>query len=164
MIARLRLIAGPNGSGKTTLTHFLRQHHNLNFGHYINADELEEWLKRNGKISFRRFGLKITAPQVFEEFFHQHALALRCGNVSFAIRRNTLYLELPLEQYSYFTALFADFVREQLLKTKSSFAFETVMSGEDKIALLERARQAGYRIYLYFICTDDVLINRPAGK
>ncbi len=159
-MARLRIIAGPNGSGKTTLTHFLRQQHNLNFGHYINADELEEWLKRNERISFRRFGLKITAPQVFEEFFHQHVLASRCGNVSFTIRRNTLYLESPLEHYSYFTALFADFLREQLLESKSSFAFETVMSGADKIAFLGKARQAGYRIYLYFICIDDVFINK----
>jgi predicted ABC-type ATPase len=159
-MARLRLIAGPNGSGKTTLTHFLRKQYDLNFGYYINADELELWLKRNGRISFRRFGLKITAPQLFEDFFHRHALAQRCGNMSFTIRRNTLYLESSLEQYSYFTALFADFVREQLLESKSSFAFETVRSGADKIALLEKAKQAGYRIYLYFICIDDVFINK----
>jgi predicted ABC-type ATPase len=59
-MVRLRLIAGPNGSGKTTLTHFLRQQLNLNFGYYINADDLEMWLKRNGRISFHRFGLRVS--------------------------------------------------------------------------------------------------------
>jgi predicted ABC-type ATPase len=34
------------------------------------------------------------------------------------------------------------------------------MSGNDKIELLQRAKQKGFRIYLYYICTDDVIINK----
>ncbi len=34
------------------------------------------------------------------------------------------------------------------------------MSGLDKIDLLSHAKKNGYRIYLYFICTDDDLINK----
>ena len=37
--------------------------------------------------------------------------------------------------------------------------FETVMSSPDKIALLEKAQQLGYRTYLYYIATDDPAIN-----
>jgi predicted ABC-type ATPase len=34
------------------------------------------------------------------------------------------------------------------------------MSGKDKIELLQTAKQRGYRTYLYYICTDDVIINK----
>jgi predicted ABC-type ATPase len=37
--------------------------------------------------------------------------------------------------------------------------FETVMSSADKIGLLADARLIGYRVYLYYICTDSPLIN-----
>ena len=34
------------------------------------------------------------------------------------------------------------------------------MSGNDKIKLLTDSHAAGYRNYLYYICTDNVLINK----
>ena len=40
-----------------------------------------------------------------------------------------------------------------------SFSFETVMSSPDKVTLLEKAQQLGYRTYLYYIATDDPAIN-----
>lgn len=33
------------------------------------------------------------------------------------------------------------------------------MSGEDKIAFLRKARQAGFRTYLYYVATEDPEIN-----
>jgi predicted ABC-type ATPase len=153
------MIAGPTGSGKTTLTNFLRYVYHLNFGYYINADDIQAILKRNGKMSFRRFGLKIT-PDSFSSFFDAHSLKSNCQGVHFFIRRNTLYLNQPLNNFSYFAALFADFIRQQLMEAQQTFSFETVMSGSDKITLLQQAKSAGYRIYLYYVATDDVLINK----
>lgn len=34
------------------------------------------------------------------------------------------------------------------------------MSGKDKILFLQKARENNYRIYLYYISTDNVLINK----
>lgn len=156
---RLRIIAGPNGSGKTTLTKFLQQNFHLSFGYYINADDIETILKNNGKISYRRFGINVTQEQ-FTSFFKAHPLSPKCEEIVFQIKRNTFYLGNKLNNFSYFSALFSDFLRTEILVSGQTFSFETVMSGKDKIEFLQKAKKAGYRTYLYFICTDDVIINK----
>jgi predicted ABC-type ATPase len=45
------------------------------------------------------------------------------------------------------------------LKSRRSFTFETVMSHRSKVEVLAKARQAGYRTYLYFVATEDPDIN-----
>jgi len=40
-----------------------------------------------------------------------------------------------------------------------SFTYETVMSHESKIEFLKQAKGKGFRIYLYFIATEDPEIN-----
>lgn len=60
---------------------------------------------------------------------------------------------------AYFASVAADFLRHKLLEQRVSFSFETVMSSPDKIALMEKAQQLGYRTYLYYIATDDPAIN-----
>ena len=49
--------------------------------------------------------------------------------------------------------------REQCLKDKVSFVFETVFSAEDKIDFLIRAKEAGFFIRLFFISTEHPSIN-----
>ncbi len=40
-----------------------------------------------------------------------------------------------------------------------TFTFETVMSHPDKIELLHKAQQSGFRTYLYYVATEDPEIN-----
>jgi len=56
--------------------------------------------------------------------------------------------------------------REQCLREKKSFVFETVMSADDKIDFILRAKQAGYFIRVFFIATASPTINaaRIAGR
>ena len=49
--------------------------------------------------------------------------------------------------------------REECLKDRKSFVFETVMSSEDKIDFIIRAKQAGFFIRLFFISTSHPSIN-----
>ena len=49
--------------------------------------------------------------------------------------------------------------REQCLAGKQSFVFETVMSAEDKIDFIIRAKEAGFFIRLFFISTSHPSIN-----
>ena len=37
--------------------------------------------------------------------------------------------------------------------------FETVMSSRNKIEFIRKAQKDGYRAYLYFVATEDPLIN-----
>jgi predicted ABC-type ATPase len=157
---RLRIIAGPNGSGKTTLTKDLRENYQLNFGQYLNADDIENLLRVNQKISFRRFGTTLRIAE-FTQFYNDHTLKGRAA-AKFAIRYNTLYLTSKLPANTYFPTLLADFIRQKLLEEKQTFSFETVMSGSDKLALLETAKQHGYRVYLYFICIEKDEHGKPS--
>ena len=60
---------------------------------------------------------------------------------------------------SYFASVASDFIRVKLLEARKSFSFETVMSHPSKVELLNKARQLGYRTYLYYIATEDPMIN-----
>ena len=60
---------------------------------------------------------------------------------------------------SYLSADLAEFMRQQLLTNGISFTFETVMSHEGKIDFLFQARQKGFRVYLYYVATEDPDIN-----
>ena len=49
--------------------------------------------------------------------------------------------------------------REQLLQERKDFIFETVLSSEGKVVFLKRAKEAGYFIRMFFICTESPTIN-----
>ena len=56
-------------------------------------------------------------------------------------------------------AQLAERQREEHIEKMSEFCFETVLSTERNIKLLERARQKGYFIRCYYILTADPMIN-----
>ena len=49
--------------------------------------------------------------------------------------------------------------REKCLIERKSFVFETVMSAEDKIQFIIKAKNAGFFIRLFFISTENPKIN-----
>ena len=53
----------------------------------------------------------------------------------------------------------AESLRERWLAEGRPFAFETVFSAPDKVAFLRRAREAGYRICMFFLSTGNPEIN-----
>ena len=53
----------------------------------------------------------------------------------------------------------AELLRESLLKSKMDFTFETVLSTERNIILLEKAKRAGYSIESIFVLTADAELN-----
>ena len=56
-------------------------------------------------------------------------------------------------------AQLAEKQREEHLEQMSEFCFETVLSTERNIKLLQKARQRGYFIRCYYILTTDPMIN-----
>lgn len=56
--------------------------------------------------------------------------------------------------------------RECCLADKQSMIFETVFSADDKLDFIRRAKQAGFFIRLFFVCTESPMINaaRIAGR
>jgi len=53
----------------------------------------------------------------------------------------------------------AEELRENHLNKKQGILFETVLSAEDKISYIKRAKEAGYFIRLFFVGTDSPTIN-----
>lgn len=56
-------------------------------------------------------------------------------------------------------AIRAEEVREQCVREGRSLAFETVLSMPDKIDFIERAKQVGFFVRLFFVGTDNPSIN-----
>jgi len=49
--------------------------------------------------------------------------------------------------------------RADALDNGESFAFETVFSHESKLELMKQAKESGYWVRLYFVCTQDSDVN-----
>jgi predicted ABC-type ATPase len=56
-------------------------------------------------------------------------------------------------------AIRAEEVRELCVRERRSLAFETVLSMPDKIDFIQRARQAGFFVRLFFVGTDHPTVN-----
>lgn len=155
---RLRIFAGPNGSGKSTLKAVLPP---PLLGVYLNPDEIEQEVRDQRFLDLSTYGVSATPDEVAAFFansdlLNSAGLAESARNLTFAAGRIGFG---NVAVNSYFASAVADFLRQKLLKQKASFTLETVMSHPSKLDVLQRAREAGYRTYLYFIATDDPEIN-----
>jgi predicted ABC-type ATPase len=152
------MFAGPNGSGKSTIKDVLPPQW---LGVYINADEIEKTVRANGCLNLAVFEVK-TDNQELQAFLQASGLLKKAGLLAQASQLTLVDGSVvfgPVAVNSYWASVLADFIRHKLLALKVSFTFETVMSSPDKVAFLQKAQQAGYRTYLYFVATEDADIN-----
>lgn len=157
-IPRLRMFAGPNGSGKSTIKSVVPPEL---LGVYLNPDEMVKQIEELGFLDLRSYGVETTREEILP-FFMKSSLLAKVGLDEEA--ENLRFSDGKLDFFevivnAYFASVAADFIRQKLLEQRVSFSFETVMSSPDKVALLEKARSLGYRIYLYYIATEDPQIN-----
>ncbi len=156
--SRLRMFAGPNGSGKSTIKALIKP---KLLGFYINPDEIEKEMYDFSAVDLRHYGIKTTQYEVFD-FFSKSTLLEKAElldevyELSFNDGRLSFF---SIGTNSYWASVTADFIRQKLLTVRSSFTLETVMSSPDKIELLRNAQRLGYRTYLYFVATEDPIIN-----
>ena len=157
-IPRLRIFAGPNGSGKSTIKSKIGLHL---LGNFLNPDEIEAEIKSCGFLDFQSFSLNPTATEVLD--FFRNSTFLTSANLSTEAAKLTFEANKlgfsSLNVNSYFASVAADFIRQKFVQAKESFSFETVMSSPDKIDFLKTSRAAGYRNYLYYVATNDPVIN-----
>lgn len=152
------MFAGPNGSGKSTIKSVIPS---ALLGVYINPDEIEEAIQKQGFLDFQAFSVVTTGEEVAEflaasPLLQTAGLSQAAASLRFAEGR-LIFGSVPVN--SYFASVIADFLRQKLLEQRVSFTFETVMSSADKVRLLEKAQRLGYRTYLYYVATGDPIIN-----
>ncbi|HLB52841.1 MAG TPA: hypothetical protein VJK48_03960 [Chlamydiales bacterium] len=160
---RLRMFAGPNGSGKSTLKLMIEEEmpEKKLFGNYINPDEIEAEIKVTGLLDMKKYEIDPNEDEVINffttsSFLHQVQLTEKSYLLKY--RDGKLFFD-RVEINSYFASVAADFIRQNLLLLGKSFTFETVMSSRDKVDFFCKAKELGYRTYLYYVATDDSLIN-----
>jgi predicted ABC-type ATPase len=163
---RLRVFAGPNGSGKSTVIHTIRSHKvkgkPVDFGFYINADDIAYALRKKRGFSFKPF--KVIAEP--EEFFDT---ASQSGLINASFPSETFYASYTItdniitvspEYIERLAQIIADYLRKKLLSQKERFSFETVFSHHSKLDVMREAKDAGYKVYLYFVSTESPEINK----
>lgn len=156
---RMRVFAGPNGSGKTTLIKNLQAE--IPFGVYVNADDIESLLTESKVLLFNAYQIVVTQAQV-QDFFKTSQFSPVKRNDSnlwskLSVVNNVLNIDTSID--SYLAADIAEFIRQQLLDNSISFTYETVMSHKSKLTFLKKAQEEGFKVYLYFVATEDPDIN-----
>lgn len=163
---RLRVFAGPNGSGKSTVIREIRNtvinERPIDFGHYINADDIAKKLREDG-LDIAVYELPID-NNGFCAFAESSGLlndnfSLSDLKSSYTIEENTIH-SLNSDRVEQLAQLLARYLREQMLESKKRFSFETVFSHESNLDIMKRAKEMGYKVYLYFISTESPEINK----
>lgn len=161
-VKRLRLFAGPNGSGKTTLFESYKKKYNP--GLHINADQIQKTLQQQGFINLQDWGIK-TTQESFSNFQKEHfsrslyQKARRAGNPISLQFKDGVIISNSSYSTAYEASYVGSFIRNECLRLGISFSYESVMSHPSKIEELKEASEAGFRTYLYYICTDSPLVN-----
>jgi len=154
------MFAGPNGSGKSTLFRGILPE--ALRGVYLNPDDIEQEIRRAGVLDLAAYS--VTAPAADLLQFLRESTFLRNARLESEIALLTATeSKLSFEgakANAYLASAISDFLRHKLLETRLSFTFETVMSSADKVAFLTKAQKAGYRTYLYYVATEDPIINQ----
>ncbi len=166
---KLRIFAGPNGSGKTTLFDSIKSEY-FSTKLFVNADFLEEAFKKYGFINLSDFNI-VVDNEIFEDFCTEGGLFKKAGfdSISWglAVKENVIVKLGQAKKTiynSYHFAIVADFIRQELIRNKVSFSFETVFSHPSKLDLIDFAHLNNYKVYLYFIGTETPIMNLERVK
>jgi len=135
----------------------------IDFGIYINADDIAKLLRSN-KFIFSSYGLsKVDREDFVSTIIGSGLIGGSFGEKEF--RRSfslsgKVKLLLNVKKYDEQLAqILAEYLRRKLLDKNDKLSFETVFSHPSKIDFMREATSRGYKIYLYFISTESPEIN-----
>ncbi len=166
-LKRFRVFAGPNGSGKSTIIKKVKEAvvdgYTIDCGIYVNADDIAVTLA-NGSFSFSSFDLKFENATSLRDFAVNSGLlrkefTLNVFNEAFILENNAIVL-VDNKFKEIMAQILSNFLIDQLLSKGQKCSMETVFSHESKVELLNLAASKGYKVYLYFVATEDPEINK----
>lgn len=124
----------------------------------VNADDLLLALEREPGVDTRDWPRRWSVEDLLEDLASS-SLARRSALELPSLRLRGHHLGARGSVDAYHAAALADWLRRLLLRERRDFTFETVMSHPGKVAFLHQARAAGYRVYLYWVVTEDAEVN-----
>jgi len=130
-------------------------------GVYVNADEIEKELNLLKTINFSDYQLTINQEQLITFFKFSTFSPIKRNEPDLwkKLQVSDTLLKVGTHIDSYLAADLAEFIRQQLLDNGISFTYETVMSHIGKVDFFIKAQELGYRVYLYYVATEDPEIN-----
>lgn len=166
MLKRLRIFAGPNGSGKSTIKKIVERI--VKLGTYVNADDIKVQLIKQRSLDFTDYGISLRKDH-FITVLKNSTWSERMDNVENTISQlrfdnNRINLTESYEVEDYFVTFLASYLWEELLETSNKFTVETVMSHPSKLEFIKRAKEKGFKVYLYFVSLADPALNKHRVK
>ena len=159
MTPRLRMLAGPKGSGKSTLAAQLSSDYAVNLYRFLNADLLFAEVEQSHRTAcpFSIDNAELVEFVAQSTYPREYKRPVESGEIYIDEEDYLHFSANGINSYS--VAIVADFFKEQYLKHRISFSFETVFSHPAKIDILRRAQAAGFKTYMYFVATENPVIN-----
>jgi predicted ABC-type ATPase len=169
----MRVFAGPNGSGKSSI--ILKLLHTdvapgikLDFGIYVNADDIRKELIEK-KFKFDGYQIIFNEAEFYnivrdsgllnDAFsFNRFKSCIIIDNSEIMIN-NAIISQVHDQAIDRIAQIIAHYLRIKLLSEQKKFSFETVFSHRSKLEIIKKAKEAGYKIYLYYVSTEDPMIN-----
>ena len=161
---RFRVFAGPNGSGKSSLYDYLVKQRFFTERLDVNADKIAKDLRQKG---FSVKGWPISCS--VDEFLVSAKQNTRPDNdVTIEYIQKKIVFEKDLftwkgkkdyKTINTVAAYLVDYLTAKMLETNGTFFYETVFSHKSKLQLLQEAKDKGFKVYLYFVSTQDPKIN-----
>lgn len=158
----MRIFAGPNGSGKSTIKKIVSNY--VKLGTYVNADEIKVELSTRRRLDFSDYDVIINKKEFIQSLQSSSYSSIiedvdkTLSHVSF--QHSTIIIDKNYDVEDYFVSFIAAYIREKLLEGSCRFTFETVMSHPSKLEFMKRAKENGFKIYLYFVSLRDPQLNK----
>lgn len=162
----MRIFAGPNGSGKSTIIQAVREYRikeiPVDFGIYVNADDIVALL-RNNNFRFSDYGVRTTRKEFISTVLTSGLInknfTEKSFRSSFNLNSKQQFILKDRTADDRLAQILADFLRKELVQKAKKFSFETVFSHPSKLAIMQDAKEKGYKVYLYFVSTESPEIN-----
>ena len=159
---RLRVFAGPNGSGKSTITKIVLDH--VHLGTYINADDIKVLLSGQRYLDFTGYGVDLDKDD-FPQALRASSLSDRIDDINktlanIVIQDNSIVLKDGYVVEDYFVSFITSYIWNKLLDVSKKFTIETVMSHPSKLDFMRRAKEKGFKVYLYFVTLANPELNK----
>jgi predicted ABC-type ATPase len=125
------------------------------------SDEAD--IKRTNKFHFNTYHVRSDHDE-FIRHIKESGLYARAPQNSFInnirIEKGILHVSIPSAEIdSYIASFIASYIAEKLFESRQSFCFETVLIHPSKLDLFRIANKAGYKTYLYYVCTESCQLN-----
>lgn len=161
MPKRVRIFAGPNGSGKSTIKKIVED--KVKLGTYVNADEIKVILSKERKLDFSIYNLSLKEEHFINTLknstWSKHMPDVEKTRSQLLFENNCLVITDSYEIEDYFVSFIASYIWDELLEVSNKFTVETVMSHPSKLDFIKRAKEKGFKVYLYFVSLADPALN-----